>query len=136
MFLGGRIRQFTDDYAPEFTNVGFHGFYQGSVLDEMSVKRLGLRDWYIRYSDGKADPALIDRWLSLPTNSGVMRFFNPARFRHGGVSTFLCHGTERDAESCEHINENALDVGIVTSLDLVHSADLAQMARLRVAQLH
>jgi len=136
MFLGGRTRQYTDDYAPEFTNVGFHGFYQGSVLDEMSVKRLGLRDWYIRYSDGKADPALIDRWLSLPTNSGVMRFFNPARFRHGGVSTFLCHGTERDAESCEHINENALDVGIVTSLDLVHSADLAQMARLRVAQLH
>jgi len=66
----------------------------------------------------------------------VMRFFNPARFRHGGVSTFLCHGTERDADSCEHIQENALDVGIVTSLDLVHSADLAQLARLRVAQLH
>jgi hypothetical protein len=133
IFLGGRTRRFTDDYAPEFTNVGFHGYYQGTTLDPTSVQRLGLRAWYIRYSDGKADPALIDRWLSLPVSSGVIHFYNPAKVQRDGVSTFLCQGTERDVESCEHVRETALDVGVVTSLDLVHSADLARMAQLRVA---
>lgn len=136
IFLGGRTRQFTDDYAPEFTNVGFHGVYQGSVLDAISVKLLGLHDWFIRYSDGKADPALVDRWINLPVDSGVIHFYNPARYEPRGVSTFLCQGMERDVESCEHIRENALDVGVVTSLEIVHSADLALLARLRVAQLH
>jgi hypothetical protein len=135
IFLGGRTRQFTDDYAPEFTNIGLHGYYQGSTLDPSSVERLGLRAWYIRYSDGKADPALVDRWLSLPVSSGVMHFYNPARVRRGGVSTFLCQGTEHDVESCEHIRETALDVGIVTSLDIVHSADFARLARMRFAHL-
>jgi hypothetical protein len=135
IFLGGRTRQFTDDYAPEFTNVGFHGYYQGSTLDSMSVERLGLRAWYIRYSDGKADPALIDRWLSLPVSSGVIHFYNPARVRRGGASTFLCQGNEHDVEDCEHIRETAFDVGIVTSLDFVHSADLELLARMRFAHL-
>jgi hypothetical protein len=131
IFLGGRTRRFTDDYAPEFTNVGFHGYYQGSVLDETSVQRLGLRQWYIRYSDGKADPALIDRWLGIPHSSGVIHFYDPALVRRGGVSTFLCQGTERDVDSCEPIRETALDVGVVTSLDFVQSRDLARLAQMR-----
>jgi len=65
----------------------------------------------------------------------VIHFYNPARVRRGGVSTFLCQGTERDVESCEHIQANALDVGVVTSLELVHSADLAWLARLQVAHI-
>jgi hypothetical protein len=132
IFLGGRTRQFTDDYAPEFTNIGFHGYYQGAVLDEMSVERLGLRQWYINYSDGKADPALIDRWLGIPVSSGVIHFYNPARVWRGGVSTFLCQGAERDVENCEHIGKTALDVGVVTSLDYVHSADLTRLAHMRL----
>lgn len=135
IFLGGRTRQFTDDYAAEATDIGFHGYYQGSTLDPARERQLGLRDWYMRYSDGKADPALVDRWLSLPTNSSIVLFFNPARIRKGGASTFLCHGTESVAENCEHIGETALDVGIVTSLDLVHSADVARLAHLRLAHL-
>src|ERR1700733_2121874 len=59
LFLGGRTRYFTDDYPPDKTNIGFHGHYQADgLLDQVSVKRLGLRAWIIRYSDGKADPDL------------------------------------------------------------------------------
>jgi hypothetical protein len=135
IFLGGRTRQFTDDYAPEYTTIGFHGYYEGTALDPAMVQRLDLRNWYIRYSDGKADTALIDRWLSLPNSSGVVRFYNPARVSRGGASTFLCQGNETDVESCEHLRETALDVGIVTSLDLVHSADMAWLRRMQVANL-
>jgi hypothetical protein len=32
MFLGGTVRQFTDDYPSEFTEVGFHGHYDRDGL--------------------------------------------------------------------------------------------------------
>jgi hypothetical protein len=133
IFLGGRTRYFTDDFAPEFTNVGFHGYYHGTVLDPVSVQRLDLHDWYLRYSDGKGDPKLIDRWLALPTSAGVIHFYNAAQVQRGGASTFLCQGSEPYVDKCEYIAETALDVGVVTSLRLIHSADVARMARLRLA---
>jgi hypothetical protein len=42
MFLGGSIRNFTDDYVPENNNVGFHGHY-GS--DGTSERRFGTPIW-------------------------------------------------------------------------------------------
>ena len=45
MFLGGAIRVFTDDFPPEYTNVGFHGHYDGDGrLDAKLVRLLGLKD--------------------------------------------------------------------------------------------
>jgi hypothetical protein len=135
LFLGGRTRYFTDDFPPEQTNVGFHGHYsQDGLLDLVSVKQYGLRDWIIRYSDGKADPALIDRWIYLPSEEGMIHFYNPGRLARAGVSTFLCDGMQsgHDIADCEPIGKTALDLGIVTSLEVLHSADRSQ---LQVAQL-
>jgi hypothetical protein len=30
LFLGGKERHFTDDYPPEFTQIGFHGHYDNN----------------------------------------------------------------------------------------------------------
>ena len=89
------------------------------------MRRYGLRDWIIKYSDGKADPLLVDRWINIPTSRGMIHFFHPGLVKHGGVSTFMCQGDEPQSSvfDCEPIAKTALDLGIITSLDLVHSAD-------------
>jgi hypothetical protein len=127
MFLGGRTRFFTDDFTPEATNVGFHGHYAGGRLNAPYVAKLGLRDWIIRYSDGKADPALVERWINIPFARGMAHFFYPGLVNHGGFSTFICQGTESSADifSCEPIAKTAFELGIITSLEIVHSADRA-----------
>jgi len=69
MFLGGSARYFTDDYLPENNNVGFHGHYDRmGRLNANLVRQYGLRDWIIKYSDGKADPALVERWINIPSS--------------------------------------------------------------------
>jgi hypothetical protein len=126
MFLGGRTRYFTDDYLPESNNVGFHGHYdRGGHLNANRVRQYGLRDWIVRYSDGKADPALVERWINIPYSRGMIHFFHPGLVKRAGVSTFMCQGDEgeRSAFTCEPIAKTALDLGIITSLDLVHCAD-------------
>ena len=126
MFLGGSTRYFTDDYLPESNNVGFHGHYDRTGhLNANLVRQYGLRDWIIKYSDGKADPLLVERWINIPHSRGMIHFFHPGLVKHAGASTFLCQGEEavRSIFDCEPIGETALDLGIVTSLDLVHSAD-------------
>jgi hypothetical protein len=126
MFLGGRTRYFTDDHLPESNNVGFHGHYdRGGHLNSDLVRRYGLHDWIIKYSDGKADPALVERWINIPYSRGMIHFFHPGLVKRAGVSTFMCQGDEgqRSVFACEPIAKTALDLGIVTSLNLVHCAD-------------
>jgi hypothetical protein len=126
MFLGGRTRYFTDDYLPESNNVGFHGHYdRGGHLNADLVRRYGLHDWIIKHSDGKADPALVERWINIPHSHGMIHFFHPGLVKRADVSTFMCQGDEeqRSVFACEPIGKTALDLGIITSLDLVHSAD-------------
>src|SRR5215510_9472305 len=126
MFLGGSTRYFTDDYPTENNNVGFHGHYDRmGRLDANLVRQYGLRDWIIKYSDGKADPSLVERWINIPYSRGMIHFFHPRLVKRGGASTFMCEGdtSERSVFACEPIAKTALDLGIVTSLDLVHSAD-------------
>jgi hypothetical protein len=78
MFLGGSARHFTDDYLPETNNVGFHGHYDRmGHLNANLVRQYGLRDWIIKYSDGKADPALVERWINIPSSRGMIHFFHP-----------------------------------------------------------
>jgi hypothetical protein len=66
MFLGGATCYFTNDFPPEYTNVGFHGHYDDCHLNKEAVARRGLKSWIIKYSDGKADPALVERWINIP----------------------------------------------------------------------
>jgi hypothetical protein len=126
MFLGGSTRYFTDDYLPEQNNIGFHGHYgRMGRLNANLVRQYGLRDWIIKYSDGKADPALVERWINIPSSRGMIHFFHPGLVKRAGVSTFMCQGDEAPGSvfACEPIGKTALDLGIITSLDIVHSAD-------------
>jgi len=126
MFMGGRARYFTDDYPSEYTNIGFHGhYYLNGKLNTDLVRQLDLRGWIIRYSDGKADPRLVERWINIPYSRGMIHFFHPLLVKRDGASTFMCQGDEpsRLVFACEAVGETALDLGIVTSLDIEHSAD-------------
>jgi hypothetical protein len=130
MFLGGRTRYFTDDYSPEDTNVGFHGhYYANGRLNADLVSQYGLREWIIRYSDGKADPLLVERWINIPYSGGMIHFFHPGLLKRAEVSTFMCQGDEptRLVFTCEPIGKTALDLGVVTSLDIVHSAERTEI---------
>jgi hypothetical protein len=128
MFLGGKSRVFTDDYPPEYTHVGFHGHYDmsnGRLLTKL-VDSWRLQDWIIKHSDGKADPALVDRWIHIPVSIGMIHFYHPGLMQRDGASTFMCQGTEPKARSvigCEPVGRTALDLGIVTSLTIVKSND-------------
>jgi len=126
LFLGGNERYFTDDYPSKFTQIGFHGHYVNGDLNAASVTALHLKDWIIRYSDGKADEALVERWINIPHGTGLIHFYNPALVNIGGYSAFMCQGTEPDHTQifdCERIGKNALDLGIATSLTPIRSHD-------------
>ena len=130
MFLGGRTRYFTDDYLPESTNVGFHGhYYANGRLNADLVRQYGLRDWVIKYSDGKADPQLVERSINIPHGRGMIHFFHPGLVRQAGVSTFMCQGDEATGSvfACEPIGKTALDLGVATSLEILHSNDQADL---------
>jgi hypothetical protein len=126
MFLGGSVRYFTDDYMPEYNNVGFHGHYDRTGrLNANLVRQYGLHDWIIKYSDGKADPALVERWINIPYSRGMIHFFHPGLLKRAGASSFMCQGDESAGSvfACEPIDKTALDLGTVTSLAIVHSDD-------------
>jgi hypothetical protein len=98
MFLGGSTRYFTDDYLPENNNVGFHGHYDRMRhLDANRVRQYGLCDWIIKYSDGKADPALVERWINIPYSRGMIHFFHPGLVQRAGVLTSRVRGTRVSA---------------------------------------
>jgi hypothetical protein len=129
MLLGGRVRQFTSDYPAEFTEVGFHGHYgRDGKLNAAYVARLGLAAWIEKYSDGKADPALVERWVNIPFASGMMHFYHPDIAKAHGAATFMCQGNEGGSVfNCEAFKRTALDLGIITSTDLVASNDQAAL---------
>jgi hypothetical protein len=129
MFLGGSVRQFTNDYPPEFTEVGFHGHYgKDGKLNSAYVARMGLAAWIEKYSDGKADPALVERWINIPTSRGMMHFYHPDLAKTHGAATFMCQGTEGGSVfDCESFKRTALDLGVITSTDLMASNDQAAL---------
>jgi hypothetical protein len=134
MFLGGVRRAFTDDFPADETKVGFHGHYDANGnLNAEVVAKTGLKAWIIEHSDGKADAALVERWINIPRNVGMIHFYHPERARRNGASTFFCRGTEhsRDAFDCEAIPKTALELGIVTSLEVVHANDQAALRSTR-----
>ncbi|MGQ0673238.1 MAG: hypothetical protein ACT4N2_10230 [Hyphomicrobium sp.] len=130
MYLGGTRRIFTDDFPAEATDIGFHGHYKrDGSLDTELMKKTGLRDWIVKFLDGKADEALVDRWVNIPTNGGLIHFYNPALVRRGGASTFFCSGKEPRSQrpfGCEAIAKSALDLGVSTATDIIRSRDRAE----------
>jgi hypothetical protein len=130
MFLGGRTRYFTDDYPAENTNIGFRGhYYANGWLNADLVRQLGLREWIISYSDGKADPQLVECWINIPYSRGMIHFFHPLLVKRGDASTFMCQGDEPTSSvfACEAIGKTAQDLGVVTSMDIVHSNDQGEI---------
>jgi hypothetical protein len=55
----------------------------------------------------------------------MIHFFHPGLVKRAGASTFMCQGEESRGSvfAGEPIGKTALDLGIITSLDIVHSAD-------------
>ena len=137
MFLGGKQRVFTNDYPPERTYVGFHGHYnaQGN-LDAMSVNKGGLYQWILHYSDGKADPELVKRWIAIPKNMGAANFFHPDVAATLGHSLFFCDGHQRQNPiTCEALDTNALERGVITDERRIASPDQDTLPeRLRARQ--
>ena len=127
LFLGGKERFFTSDYPPGRTHVDFHSNYgnDGRMLPGAPGR---LRHFIMKYSDGKADEQLVDRWVNLQNLRGFAYFFHPRTLkRRDGVSIFLCQGGEPPNDRwpyCEKIvGHDALSMGIVTSLELKRSCD-------------
>ncbi len=125
MFLGGKQRLFTDDYPADRTYVGFHGHYStDGNLDRTSVQKGGLYTWILKYSDGKADPDLVKRWIAIEKNKGAANFFHPDVSTALGNSLFFCDGlTAQNPTSCEPIATNALERGVITDVRRVSSPD-------------
>ena len=125
MFLGGKRRLFTDDYPAQRTYIGFHGHYNNNNLNSQSVNALGLYDWILKYSDGKADEALVKRWINIERASGMVAFMHPDLALKQNYSTFFCEGTEQVRPiGCEPLKEtNAIDRGIATETLLIASPD-------------
>lgn len=123
IFLGGRQRHFSDDQRTGLNRVGFHGNYASTgELIQSAVPRL--RQWIDLHSDGKADPALVARWTTIPNRNGFAYFFDSTRLqRADGISAFLCSGTEPRENRYEHCEKlpgvNGYDLGIFTSPELV-----------------
>jgi len=135
LFLGGTERLFTDDYPPHLTRVGFHGHYytEGPLRGQLNrrlVQRAGLKNWIIEHSDGKADPDLVERWINIPVNNGFIHFLPPWIAGERKSATFFCERGPIPGVGifgCEPIGKNALDLGVITSLQTIASLDQADL---------
>jgi hypothetical protein len=126
MFLGGKERRFSNDYGLERTFVGFHGHYDAKgQLNRAVVERFGLLEWIIKYSDGKADRELVQRWINIELNTGMVAFMHPqTRTFFRSEKTFNCVGREQSRPmGCSTLAVTALDMGVITDLTLSRSPD-------------
>ena len=125
MFLGGKRRLFTDDYPIQKTYIGFHGHYNNGKLNSQSVYSLGLYEWILKFSDGKADEALVKRWINIERASGMVAFMHPDLALKLNHSVFFCEGTEQVRPlDCEPLKEtNAIDRGVATETLRITSPD-------------
>jgi hypothetical protein len=94
---------------------GFHGHYDRSGrLKQDVVEHFGLNGWIINYSDGKADEALVERWINIPISVGMIHFFHPFSVQRDGVSTFMCQSPTQPGKTvldCEYTIKSALESG-------------------------
>ena len=128
LFLGGRARMFTDDYPASLTYVGFHGHYDFGKLNAQAVQKNDLARWTIKFTDGKVDPKLLQRWINIERRAGDVRFYPDAVAIRFAQPTMLCVGTESGRpQQCEKIATHALAQGIVSTTRLYSSPDAATL---------
>lgn len=122
MFLGGVQRQYSDEQPLDKTFVGLHGNYAAD--GSLEAGRMGyLKDWVIKYSDGKANPELVDQWVHIPDHHGYIAFYHrDATILPGTQKVMLCQGTEdrgkRQEQCAKPEMGDALTNGIVTTWDM------------------
>ncbi len=124
MFLGGKTRSISNDQPIDKTYVAFHGNYanDGKLL---RANMPALKSWVIKYSDGKADPKLVDQWVNLENHSGFAYFYHPqATIEAGPQRVLLCQGSEEPKTRLKQCAKpelgDALANGILTTLDIVN----------------
>ena len=125
MFLSGVTRSFSDGEALDVTSLGYHGNYLpgGELNQELRLQQL--KRTVLEETGGKADPALVDRWLHLPDQHNTVRFRYPGTDESSKATTvFQCSGAgpnRGDYAGCAPIaGVNALTMGIITSTQIVH----------------
>jgi hypothetical protein len=124
LFLGGKARMFSDDFPASLTYVGFHGHYDFGKLNREATTKNDLIGWTKKFTDGKVDPRLLDRWANIELRAGDVRFYRDRVAKRWKASTFLCRGTEsRRPQHCERIATDALAQGIVTTVAPYSSPD-------------
>ena len=128
LFLGGKQRMFTDDYPASLTYVGFHGHYDFGKLNTQAVEKNDLARWTAKFTDGKADSKLVQRWINIERRAGDVRFYpNTVKAQWNDVS-FLCAGTESSRPTqCERLATTALVQGIVTTNQRYASPDATDL---------
>lgn len=125
MFLGGTTRAYSDDQPLERTVVGFHGNYaQDGSLQQARMP--ALKAWIVKYSDGKANPQLVEQWVNLSNHNGFAYFYHPQVPGIGPDGVMLCQGNEDPKlrkELCAKPQQgDALANGIVTTLEIAKIA--------------
>lgn len=124
LFLGGKARMFSDDYPASLTYVGFHGHYDFGKLNLIAVKKEDLAGWTTKFTDGKVDAKLMQRWINIGRLAGDVRFYPDAVAARFTQPTVLCQGTESARpQQCEKIATQALAQGIVTTNTMYSSPD-------------
>ena len=128
LFLGGKQRMFSDDYPASLTFVGFHGHYDFGKLNTRAVEKDDLAQWTIKYTDGKVNRKLLQRWIHIEKRAGDARFYPAAVTAFWKDASFLCEGAESTKPTtCERLGTTGLAQGIVTTTQLYSSADAATL---------
>ena len=133
MFLGGKTRSISNDQPMDKTYVAFHGNYanDGRLIQ---ANMPALKVWLIKFSDGKADPKLIDQWVNLENHSGFAYFYHPqANIEAGPHRVLLCQGDEDPKTRLQQCAKpelgDALANGILTSLEIVNMKPVTEQKK-------
>ena len=128
LFLGGKRRMFTDDFPASLTYVGFHGHYDFGKLNTQAVEKNDLARWTAKFTDGKADPKLVQRWINIERRAGDARFYPATVKAQWKDVSFFCVGTESSRPTqCERLSTSALAQGIITTNQRYASPDAAEL---------
>jgi hypothetical protein len=136
MYLGGRHRHFGETTRPERVFLAFHGPSSGDFIDDHAVSPRGrpqIRRWILERTGGKADAALLERFVNNEKRADLMRFYDPRQLaRSDGVSVLFCPAAERKGadpfDACEKIaGHDALSMGFVTSEERVRVTPPARL---------
>lgn len=123
MFLGGNMRSFSNDQPLDATYVAFHSNY-GNDGKRIHATASILKTWVTQYSDGKANPLLVDQWVNLDNRRGFAYFYHPqALIQAGPDRVLLCTGDEDPKNRLQLCTKpdlgDAMANGILTTLEIV-----------------